>query len=78
VQVAQAQAQGTEETSNRLERLGADVRQIADQAAGSARALDQAVDGSSASFKELAHRARPSAQRLLALDRSGIGARSSR
>jgi methyl-accepting chemotaxis protein len=54
VQVAQAQAQGTEDTAERLERLGADVRQIADQAAESGRALDQAVDGSSASFKELA------------------------
>ncbi|HEX5066794.1 MAG TPA: HAMP domain-containing methyl-accepting chemotaxis protein [Myxococcota bacterium] len=55
VQVAQAQALGTEDTAERLARLGTDVRQIADQAEGSARALDQAVDGSSASFKELAH-----------------------
>ena len=54
VQVAQAQAQATEETANRLAGLGAEVQQIAGQAAGSARALDQAVDGSSASFKELA------------------------
>jgi methyl-accepting chemotaxis protein len=54
VRVAQQQAQGIEETAGRLARLGGDVQQIADQAAGSARALDQAVDGSSASFKELA------------------------
>ena len=54
VRVAQQQAQGIEETTERLARLGGDVEQIADQAAGSARALDQAVDGSSASFKELA------------------------
>jgi methyl-accepting chemotaxis protein len=55
VQVAQAQAQSTEDTAGRLSELGGDVQQIAEQAAGSAHALDQAVDGSSASFKELAH-----------------------
>jgi methyl-accepting chemotaxis protein len=54
VQVAQAQAHATEETSARLADLGADVELIARQAAESARDLDQAVDGSSASFKELA------------------------
>jgi methyl-accepting chemotaxis protein len=54
VQVAQAQARGSEETAGQLAEIGADVQQIADQAAGSGRTLALAVDGSSASFKELA------------------------
>jgi methyl-accepting chemotaxis protein len=54
VEVARAQARSAEETAEVLAELGADVQQIAQQAAESARSLDEAVDGSSASFRELA------------------------